>query len=188
MVSAPIRLFDCAPICDGAAAVVLAPSEEARAYTPMPVKILASSVATDRFRIEDRADGLWLSAVEASAQRAFRQANVHREDIDFFELHDAFSIIACLTLEAVGYAARGEGWRLAAENQIALNGAVPISVMGGLKARGHPIGATALYQACEVVLQLTGRGGKNQINRADLGMMQSIGGVGTTVITHILSG
>ena len=185
MVHAPLRLMDCSPICDGAAAVVLAPSQEARAYSPHPVKILASSVSTDRFRVEDRTDPLWLEAAHISSQKAFRQANVNREDVSLYEVHDAFSIMACLLLEAVGFAEPGQGWRLAAEKRIGLRGEIPITTMGGLKARGHPIGATALYQACEIVLQLTERAGKNQVRNASIGMMQSVGAAATTVLTHI---
>jgi len=185
LINPPIRLMDCAPICDGAAAVVLAPRSEARAYSDHPVHILASSVATDRFRVEDRRDPLWLEAAYLSAQGAFRRANLHRNDIHLFEAHDAFSIMTCLLLEAVGYAKPGAGWRLAAENQIRLRGRIPIATMGGLKARGHPIGATAIYQTCEIVLQLTGRAGKNQIRNAQLAMLQSVGGAATTVLTHL---
>jgi len=181
----PLRLLDCSPICDGAAAVVLAPSKEARAYSLHPVRILASSVTTDRFRVEDRKDPLWLEAAHLSSQKAFRQANVNIEDVSFFEVHDAFSIMACLLLEAVGFAEAGQGWRLAAEKRIGLRGEIPITTMGGLKARGHPIGATALYQACELVLQLTDRAGKCQVRNANVGMMQSVGAAATTVITHI---
>jgi len=186
VIQAPLRLYDCAPICDGAAAVVLAPSEQARAYTEMPVRILASSVATDRFRIEDRDDPLRLEGAQLSAQRAFLQANVNRGDVSFFETHDAFSIMSCLELEAVGFAPPGQGWRLAAERKIGLRGPIPITTMGGLKARGHPIGATPVYQICEAVLQLTGRAGKNQVRNARIGLVQSIGGAASTVITHIL--
>src|SRR3990170_2039567 len=182
----PLRLYDCSPICDGAAAVVLAPTDEARAFSPHPVRILASSVATDRFRVDDRDDPLALEAARLSAQKAFRQANVNRDDIDLFEVHDAFSIMTCLQLEAVGFRPPGEGWRLANERRIGLRGEIPITTMGGLKARGHPIGATALYQACEIVLQLTGRAGKNQLKDPQVAMMQSVGGAGTTLITHIL--
>jgi acetyl-CoA C-acetyltransferase len=187
IVHEPLRLLDCSPICDGAAAVVLAPTEQARAHNPHPVRILASSVATDRFRVGDRANPLWLEAAHESARKAYRLANLNREDLDFFEVHDAFSIMACMQLEAAGFAKLGHGWRLAAEKRIELRGDIPITTMGGLKARGHPIGATALYQACEMVLQLTGRAGKNQLRSAELGMMQSVGGAGTTVITHILA-
>lgn len=185
MIYDPIRLFDASPICDGAAAVVLAPREQARAYTSHPVHILASSVATDRFLVEDRVDPLALEASRLSSQKAFRIANVNREDISFFEVHDAFSIMACLMLEAVGFAEPGQGWRLAADKKIWPKGEIPIATFGGLKARGHPIGATPLYQAAEIALQLTGRAGKNQLKDPKIGLLQSAGGPASTVITHI---
>lgn len=185
LVHAPLRLFECSPICDGAAAIILAPSEQARDYNPHPVRILASSVVTDRFRIDDRKDPLQLEAAQRSSRDAYRKANINREDIDLFEVHDAFSIMACLQLEAAGFAKSGEGWRLAVNDEIRLRGQIPITTMGGLKARGHPIGATGLYQACEIVLQLTGRAGENQVRNAEIGMMQSIGGAASTVLTHI---
>jgi acetyl-CoA C-acetyltransferase len=171
---------------DGAAAIVLTATKNARQYTQTPIHILASTTATDRFRMSDRQDPLRLLASELSAQKAFQQANLKPQDIDFFELHDAFSIMCCLQLEAVGFAIPGTGWRLAAENQIALDGSIPIATMGGLKARGHPIGATALYQTCEIVQQLTGQAGTNQLANPRIGMIQSIGGAGTAVFTHIL--
>src|SRR3990170_2995811 len=185
VIQAPLRLYDCAPICDGAAAVVLAPSEQSRAFTDHPVRILASSVATDRFRVEDREDPLVLEGAQASAHKAFRQANVNRGDVSFFEVHDAFSIMACRQLGAVGFAERGEGGRMAADRQIGVRGRLPICTMGGLKARGHPIGASAVYQAVESVLQLTGRAGRNQVRDPHIALMQSIGGAASTVITHI---
>jgi acetyl-CoA C-acetyltransferase len=183
----PLRLYDAAPICDGAAAVLLVRSDEARAYTPHPVEIRSSSVATDWFCMEDRDDPLELYAVRRSAHEAFRKANVHRTDLDFIEVHDAFSIMSCLTLEAVGYAERGQGWRMAADNQIGLDGPLPLSTLGGLKARGHPIGASALYQTCEIALQLTGRAGPNQVEDATCAMLLSVGGVASTSVTHIFS-
>lgn len=185
VISPPLRLYDASPICDGAAAVVLTRTNEARAYTDQPVKILSSSVATDWFRIDDRDDPLNLFAAAQSAHDAFRKANVNRSDIDLFEVHDAFSIMACLLLEAIGFAPRGEGWRMAVENKIGLRGSLPIATFGGLKARGHPIGATALYQTCEIVLQLTGRAGKNQVKNAQVALLQSVGGAASTVLTHI---
>jgi acetyl-CoA C-acetyltransferase len=185
LIHAPMRLLDSSPICDGAAAVLLAPSDQARAFSRNPVRMLASSVATDTFRIFDREEPLWFEAAHLSAQNAFRQANANREDISFFEVHDAFSITACLLLEAVGFADPGHGWRLAAERKIGLRDLLPLCTMGGLKARGHPIGATALYQTCEITLQLTGRAGKNQIRDPRLGLLQSVGGVASTIVTHI---
>lgn len=187
VVYAPIRLFDSAPICDGAAAVLIAPAEQAKSLNEHSVRLLSSTVATDRFRIEDRANPLWLQAAEWSADKAYEVAGLGPEDIDLFEVHDAFSIMTALQLEAAGFAKPGEGWRLADEREIWRKGKIPISTMGGLKARGHPIGATSLYQACEIVLQLTGRAGKNQVRRAKVGMMQSVGGAASTMLTHIFA-
>ncbi|PKQ31816.1 MAG: hypothetical protein CVT62_07410 [Actinobacteria bacterium HGW-Actinobacteria-2] len=147
--------------------------------------MLAASVVTDRFRIADRPDPLRLEASARSAREAFKRANIHRNDVDLFEVHDAFSIMAALILEAVGYAEQGQGWRLAAEGEITHGGSVPISTMGGLKGRGHPIGASAIYQTCEIVQQLTGAAGANQLPDPKLGLLQSVGGAGSTVLTHI---
>ena len=185
LISPPIRLFDCSPICDGAAAVVLAPSDQAAHFKDDSVRILASSVATDRFRSADRPEPLSLLAARNSANKAFSRAGITVADVDFFEVHDAFSIMACLLLEAVGFARAGEGWKLAAAGEIGRNGRLPLSTFGGLKARGHPIGATALYQTCEIVLQLTGKAKANQVANAEIGLLQSVGGVATTVLTHL---
>jgi acetyl-CoA C-acetyltransferase len=183
----PLRLLDCSPVSDGAAAVLLAPLAEAHKYNSSPVEIIASTAATDRFRLGDRPDPLHLDASTASANQAFRQAGIERQEVDFFELHDAFSIMACLILEAAGFAVPGQGWKLAVDGAIRLEGKIPIATMGGLKARGHPIGATALYQSCEIVAQLTGQAGPNQLDHPRIGMLQSVGGAGTTVLTHIFA-
>ena len=180
----PLRLYDCAPICDGAAAIVLV-NEKMATRWDRPVRILASTSATDRFRVADRRNPLSLHASTLSANTAFHQAGLTREDVDFFEVHDAFSIMACLQLEAVGFAARGEGWKLAVDNEIGLNGKIPLTTMGGLKARGHPIGASAIYQTIEISQQLLGTAGANQLTRARIGMLQSVGGAGTTILTHL---
>ncbi|MBI3957438.1 MAG: thiolase domain-containing protein [Chloroflexi bacterium] len=185
LISPPIRLLDCSPICDGAAAVLLAPLDDSIRYTKAPVRILASSAASDRFRVADRLDPLALEAARRSAQAAYTQASLTPAEIDFYEVHDAFSIMACLLLEAAGFAAPGEGWCLAADGEIRPDGRIPLSTRGGLKARGHPIGATALYQACEIVQQLIGQAGGNQLDNPRVGMMQSVGGAGVTVLTHL---
>ena len=182
---APLRLYDCAPVCDGAAAVLLAPVEDAHKFTNTPVTILGSAVATDRFRVSDREAPLALDAARISSSRAFELAGIDRKDIDFFEVHDAFSIIACLALEANGFAPSGEGWKMAEEGHILREGKLPLSTMGGLKGRGHPIGATAIYQTCEIIDQLTGAAGAAQLAKAKKAMLQSVGGPGTTVLTHL---
>ncbi len=185
----PVNLFDSAPVCDGAAALVLTSAENAArmGLDHPPVQIIGSTAATDAVAIHDREDPLFLNAAYVSAQEAYIQAGVTPEDVDLFELHDSYGIMAALSLEACGFAGKGEGAKLAAEDGIALNGRIPISTMGGLKARGHPVGATGVYQVLEVALQLRGEAGDNQISEAHIGMAQSIGGTGGTAITHILA-
>jgi acetyl-CoA C-acetyltransferase len=186
MIAPPINVMDSSPICDGAAALVLCASEIAHRYTPKTIRVLASASATDSLALHDRFDMLHMRAVELSAQRAYAQAGVGPDDINLFELHDAFSIMAVLSLEASGFAERGEGCRLALDGEIAPDRRVPISTRGGLKARGHPVGATGVYQVVEVVMQLRGQAGATQVQGARIGMAQNIGGSGATVITHIL--
>ena len=182
----PVSLMDSSPICDGAAAVVLAPADIARDLAVAPVRIAASAVGTDTIALHDRRDPLVLHGAEISARRAYEQAGIGPRDVDLFELHDAFSIMAALSLEATGFAERGQGLRLALDGEIQIGGRLPVATMGGLKARGHPVGATGVYQVVEVVQQLRGLAGKNQVTDARLGMAQNIGGSGATVITHIL--
>ncbi len=188
MVSAPINLMDVSPIGDGAAAALLVPADSLKPGGGRPlITIAGSSTATDSVAVHDRHDPLWLSAAEKSAQEAYRQAGIGPEDVDFFELHDAFSIISALSLEACGFAERGQGPRLAQEGVITPQGRLPIATMGGLKARGHPVGATGMYQIAEVIQQLRGEAGPAQIDGARIGMAQNIGGSGATVVTHILT-
>jgi acetyl-CoA C-acetyltransferase len=187
MIADPINLLDSSGIGDGAAAVILAPTAVAREYTSgRVVRIRASSVATDAVAVHDRHDPLWLSAVEVSAMKAYQQAGIGPRDVDLFEVHDAFTIMSALSLEASGFAERGRGVWLARSGEITLEGKIPICTMGGLKARGHPVGATGVYQVVEVAEQLRGEAGENQLPDAQLGMAQNIGGSGATVITHIL--
>ncbi len=187
MVADPISLLDSSPICDGAAAVILSRSDRLNGDGARAVKIAASAVATDALALHDRPDPLWLKAVELSSRKAYAQAQVQPEDVDLFELHDAFSIIAPMSLEAAGFAARGTGAYFARAGEIGLQGRVPISTMGGLKARGHPIGATGVYQVVEAVEQLRGEAGANQVPDAHVAMTQSLGGVAATAVTHILT-
>ncbi|MCU0507947.1 MAG: thiolase domain-containing protein [Anaerolineae bacterium] len=186
MIADPINLMDSSPVCDGAACVILAPADGYRARAK--AHILASAVATDSLAIHDRRDPLTLDAVALSSQKAYAQARITPTDVDLFEVHDAFTIMAALSLEAAGFAPRGRGVCMAVDNEIGIEGRLPISTMGGLKSRGHPVGATGVYQIVEVVAQLTGQAGKNQVQGARIGMAQNIGGSGATVITHILGG
>jgi acetyl-CoA C-acetyltransferase len=184
MIADPINLLDSSPVCDGAACVVLAPASKYRAKAK--AQILASAVATDSLAVHDRRDPMTMDAVMLSSQKAYAEARLTPADIHLFEVHDAFSIMAALSLEAAGFAPRGRAVDLARAGEIAIGGRLPIATMGGLKARGHPVGATGVYQIAEVVTQLTGQAGANQVKGATIGMAQNIGGSGATVVTHIL--
>lgn len=187
MIADPINLMDASPIGDGAAAVVVVPANLVKGRKGKPNIIIAgSAVSTDSLAVHDRHDPLWLSAAEKSAKRAYDQAGIGPEEIDFFEVHDAFTIMSSLSLEACGFAERGQGPRLALDGEITPEGKIPITTMGGLKARGHPVGATGMYQIVESVIQLRGEAGPAQIDGVKVGMAQNIGGSGATIITHIL--
>lgn len=187
MVATPINLLDASPTGDGAAAAVLVPAERVTSFPGKPRIVIAGSAsATDSMAVHSRKDPLFLSAAYASAKRAYEMANVGPQDIDVFELHDAFSIMSALSLEACGFAERGQGVRLGLDNEISPQGRVPVCTRGGLKARGHPVGATGMYQVVEVVQQLRGECNGTQVDDARIGMAQNIGGSGATILTHIL--
>ncbi len=186
MVAEPINLMDASPMADGAAAAVLVPLDALRGTGRRVIRVAASSAATDTIAIHNRRDPLWLSAAEKSARQAYQQAGVEPQEIDLFEAHDAFTIMAALSLEACGFAGRGQGPRLALDGEICPAGRIPIATRGGLKARGHPVGATGMYQIVEVVQQLRGEAGETQVSGARVGMAQNIGGSGSNILTHIL--
>jgi acetyl-CoA C-acetyltransferase len=183
-ISTPINLMDASPTGDGAAAVIIVPAE--KVIRQPKIIVSASAAATDTIAVHSRRDPMFLKAAYESSKRAYEMAGVTPEDIDVFELHDAFSIMAALSLEASGFAERGQGVRLGLDNEISPQGRVPVCTRGGLKARGHPVGATGIYQIVEVIQQLRGECGKTQVDGAKIGMAQNIGGSGATVVTHIL--
>jgi len=187
MIADPINLLDASPTGDGAAALVLSPLSSSTANHKKRVKIIGSASSTDSIAVHSREKLLWLSAAENSAKKAYSQAGITPEMIDLFEVHDAFSIMSALSLEACGFAQPGQAPRLALDGEIFPDGSLPITTLGGLKARGHPVGATGIYQIVEVVQQLRGEAGPAQILTANIGMAQNIGGSGATIITHILS-
>ncbi len=187
MIADPINLMDASAIGDGAAAAILIPLETVKGRTTHKlVRVAASAAATDTIAIDQRKDPTWLTAAERSVKKAYSQAGLTPADIDLFELHDAFSIMAALSLEANGFAERGQGPRLAIDGEILPTGRIPIATRGGLKARGHPVGATGMYQLVEVVQQLRGDAFGSQVQNARTGMTQNIGGSGSNIITHIL--
>ncbi|MCB2203018.1 thiolase domain-containing protein [bacterium] len=185
MICDPINLMDASPIGDGAAAVILAPAEMLADSAPK-ILVAGSAAATDTIAVHDRQRPLWLTAAEKSSKEAYEQAGIGPEDIDVFEYHDAFTIMAALSLEASGFAEPGKGPVLAKEGEIKINGRIPVATRGGLKARGHPVGATGMYQLVEAVQQLRGQAGETQVPEPEFGMTQNIGGSGSNIVTHIL--
>jgi acetyl-CoA C-acetyltransferase len=178
-VADPVNLFDSAPEGDGAAAVILATTERAVDLVPRPVRIRGSAAATDTLALHSRPDLLFLRAANLAAGRAYTQAGIAPGDLHLAELHDSYTILTALQLEAAGFARRGEGWKPAVEGLITREGTLPISTFGGLKARGNPLGATGVYQAVEVALQLRRAAGDNQVPNARLGL-------GSTAVAHVL--
>lgn len=191
VVSDPLNMFDVAPNADGAAAIILTRTELLPPAFPNPlVKISGSSLVTDTLALHDRPDPLAFTAARLSVERACHKARITPLQADLFELYDAYSIYAALSIEAAGFAERGEGWKLAQNHDepapISLQGCLPISVMGGLKARGNPGGATGVYQAVEATLQLRGQAGNNQIPELRRALVQCLGGPASSAVTHVL--
>ena len=189
MLAKPLRLMDAPPVCDGAAAVILGSSRVVRGragHGDPTVIIRASAAASDMLSAANCVSKLNLPAVVRSSQRAYHQAGLRPRDVDLFEAHDAFTVVTALSLESSGFAERGEAVRLGHNGALALDGHLPISTMGGLKSRGHPVGATGLYQVVEAVNQLQGTAGKNQVDNAQVAMTQNLGGMASTAITHVL--
>ncbi len=185
----PVKLLDAPPVCDGAAAVILATEEVARAAhrngLPM-IKVAGSAIGTDSLALDARRDILTLDGVAISTRRALAQAGIKNEDVDIYELHDAYTIITTLSLEAAGFAEKGKGVHFGKQGEITPGGKLPISTMGGLKSRGHPVGATGVYQLVETYMQLTGTAGANQVPDPEFALVQNIGGTGASVVSHIL--
>ncbi|RMG63365.1 MAG: thiolase domain-containing protein [Calditrichaeota bacterium] len=187
MVADPICLLDSSPVADGAAAVVIT-AEETRAAGPqIPVWVHACEIGTDTIALDNRKDPLWMKGVEVSTRKALQRASLDHSRIRLFELHDAFSIMSALSLESAGFAEQGQAVRLANEGIFQLTGRLPMATAGGLKARGHPVGATGIYQIVEAVLQFQQRAPQPlQLEGVEYAMTQNIGGSGASVVTTIL--
>jgi acetyl-CoA C-acetyltransferase len=187
MVSDPINMFDMAPNADGAAALVLTRRDLLPSNWNGPlVKIAGSAAASDTLALHDRKDMLYFNTAQLSAGKAMKQAGLTLDRVNLFEYHDMFSIYAALQLEAVGFAIKGRGWKLAADNEISLKGRIPCATMGGMKARGFPGGASGVYQAVEATIQLRGRAEANQVANAKTALIQSLGGPASTAVSHVL--
>jgi len=184
-ISEPLRRFETTAIADGAAALVLVDEETAKKLDAPKTELIIEA-STDYLTPFQREDPLWFPAIQLATSKALNRARLERGDIKILELYDATSIMAIVSLESSGFAERGKAWQLLERGELGLSGALPCNTFGGLKARGHPAGATPIYQIAELHLQLTHRAGKNQVDSAKIGLAQSLGGVASTAFTTIL--
>ena len=185
-VADPLRLLDCSGIGDGAAALILAPTRIAKKFTDSPVEITGSAVSSDTVSLYQRVDITTFEASRRAAKRACESSRITPEDIDVLEVHDAFSVLGIMALEDLGFAMKGTGTKIVREGQCSRDGRLPTNTFGGLKARGHPVGASGVYQIAELTLQLTNAAGKCQVSGAETGLAQSVGGIGGTIAVHVL--
>ena len=186
MVAYPLGLLDCSPVTDGAAALVLCAADKARQFTDKPIKILAAGQASDSLALHGRRDICTLDATVYAAKMAYKQAGITPKDIDIAEVHDCFTIAEICAIEDLGFVKKGEGGK-AIDNIITTrDGQIPVNTSGGLKAKGHPVGATGVAQIIEIVLQLQGRADKRQIADLRIGLAHNVGGSGATSTVHIL--
>jgi len=187
MVADPLHVLDCSPISDGAAAVVLVPTEMAKRFADTPIRIVASAQASDTLALHDRRDLTTLDATVHAARQAFAQAKIEPRQVDVAEVHDCFTIAEILAIEDLGFVEKGQGGPATEEGMTALGSELPINTSGGLKACGHPVGATGIKQAYEIALQLRGEAGRRQVDEAEIGLIHNVGGSGGTALVHILS-
>ncbi|MCL4853949.1 MAG: thiolase domain-containing protein [Bryobacteraceae bacterium] len=187
LVAEPLNLYDCSLVSDGAAAVVVAPLERAGEFTGRPVRVRGIAQASDFVALDLKDDITRFRATQKAAEKAYRMAGVTARDIEFAEVHDCFTIAEIVALEDLGFVAKGEGGPYTQDGCTALNGPRPVNASGGLKSKGHPVGATGTGQLCDLVLQIRGEAGGNQVERHSLGLAQNLGGSGATSVVTILS-
>lgn len=187
MVADPLTLLDCSPITDGAAAVILCPAEEAKKYTDKPVYVQASSQASGTIALQERRDITTIDSTVNAARRAYKMARLGPKEIDVAEVHDCFSINGLLAIEDLGFVEKGQAGPAVEDGMTERDGQIPINPSGGLKSRGHPLGATGIAQTAEIIWQLRGEAGKRQISDVEIGMTHNIGGTGGTAAVHIFS-
>jgi acetyl-CoA C-acetyltransferase len=185
LVADPLRILDCSPITDGAAAVVLCPADMARQMKKPAVRITGTGQATDTIALSSRKDITWLESTQLAAQKALAMAGRKVEDFQLFEVHDCFTIAEIMVTEALGLVGRGRGGKAVEEGLTSLKGKFPVNPSGGLKAKGHPVGATGVAQAVEVIKQLRGEAGERQVKGAKRGLTQNMGGTGGSSVVHV---
>jgi acetyl-CoA C-acetyltransferase len=187
LVADPLRVLDCSPITDGAAAVVICPLDMAKKMSKKPiVRVVGSGHSTDSIALHDRQDLSEFAATKRAAEKAYKMAGVGPADIHFAEVHDCFTIAEICVIEALGFVKRGEGGKAAESGLTALGGKIPVNTSGGLKSKGHPVGATGVAQIVELTEQLRGESGKRQVKGAKRGLAQNMGGTGGSTVVHIL--
>ncbi len=182
----PLTVYDCSLISDGAAAVLLCPLERAHEFTNKPVKVLGIAQTSEQVALDQKADITTLTAVAAAAQKAYKMAGLTASDIQFAELHDCFTIAEIIATEDLGFVKKGEGGPYAASGKTRLDGERPINTSGGLKSKGHPVGATGTGQICDVVQQIRGEAGERQLTRNKIGLAENLGGSGATAVVTVL--
>ena len=185
LVADPLRLFDCSPISDGAAAVIICSEDLAGKYTDTPIYVLGSGMATETIALHDREDITTILSTVKASREAYNMAKVEPKDIDVAEIHDCFTIAEIVACEDLGFCKKGEGGKLIQEGETEIGGKIPVNPSGGLKAKGHPVGATGVAQIVEIVLQLRGEAGKRQVANAEIGLTHNIGGSGSSCTVHI---
>ncbi len=187
MIADPLRLLDCSPITDGAAALILASEETVKKLgIEKPIWVLGTGQASDTLALHDRKSFTEMLATKAAAKMAYEKTGLTPEKIDIAEVHDCFSINEILAIEDLGFCKKGEGGKFVEEGKIALNGEKPVNTMGGLKSIGHPVGASGIRQLTDLVTQLRGLAGKTQVSGAKIGLAQNVGGSGATAVVSIL--
>jgi acetyl-CoA C-acetyltransferase len=184
-ISDPLKVFDCSPISDGAAGVVLAPLDLAYSFTKKPIEVIACSQASDAIALHSRETLSSLKATQVAGKKAFEMAKLIPKDINFAEVHDCFTIAEIMAIEDLGFFPKGQGGPAALAGKTGLGGEIPINTSGGLKACGHPVGATGVKQAVECVWQLRGEAEGRQVKNAHIGMSHNVGGSGATAVVHI---
>ncbi|MCX6767296.1 MAG: thiolase domain-containing protein [Candidatus Micrarchaeota archaeon] len=187
-IASPLKLLDCSPITDGAAAVILCATEKLKQLAPNgdAVEIAASAQASDSLALASRKSMSEVASTKVAANDAYRTAGVGPKDIDVAEVHDCFTIAEVMAIEALGFFPKGTGGKATEDGETELNSTISVNTSGGLKAAGHPIGATGIKQVSEIVLQLRGKADKRQVNDAQVGLAQNVGGSGATTVIHIL--
>jgi acetyl-CoA C-acetyltransferase len=187
-VAEPLGVFDCAPFSDGAAALVLCEWEKAKKICEQPIRITGSGQAGSSLSLSSRRDITTFAATQTAGEKALKMANRKLADVNVMEVHDSYSIAEILAAEDLGFCAKGEGGKFVESGAMSLGGQVPTNTSGGLKARGHPLGATGIAQAVEIVYQLRGKAGQRQVKGAKIGLTHNVGGTGGTCLVHVLEG